>query len=270
MKTSEKLSIGQVYTRAELADMFGLGATTGGNLHTWIFRPDKQRFNSYWMFVTAKKTSDRPQVVDRLEDDILHTEGQAKQMTDSWIKNHIADGIEVVVFFRNKKNEYAGGGFRYEGVFEYRDHEEGSKPTKFRLVRVNDLDSLEEVAARDIEAEDLERGYREGAKRQTLTNKYERDPRARAAAVQLHGVRCIACGFLFSEFYGGHGDGYIQVHHLKSIASYGEVVEIDPAKDLTVVCSNCHSMIHRRPNEPLSIADLRAMIANAKAGSPKI
>ncbi len=263
MKISEKLSPGIVYTRAELAELCGLDATTGGQLHTWIFRPDRQRYESYWMFVTAKKASDRPEVVDRLDGDILHTEGQAKQMTDRWVMNHKADGLELLVFFRNKKNEYPGGGFRYEGIFEYVDHDKGSKPTSFRLRRVGD--ALESIAALDLEAEDIERGFREGSKRQILTNTYERDPKARAAAVRLHGVRCRACGFSFSEFYGSHGDGYIQVHHIKSISSYGETVEIDPAKDLTVVCSNCHSMIHRRPNQPLSIEDLRKII---KGGHP--
>lgn len=98
MFTSSKLSPGTIYTRAQLAEMFELPVTRGGNLRNWIFRPDKKRFTSYWLFVTSQKVRDMPQVVDTLDGDILHTEGQAKKMTDPWVKNHKADGIELLVF----------------------------------------------------------------------------------------------------------------------------------------------------------------------------
>ena len=42
-------------------------------------------------------------------------------------------------------------------------------------------------------------------------------------------------------------------------------VGVDPATDLAVVCSNCHRIIHRRAKRPLTVTDLRRMIADASA-----
>ncbi|HLG77135.1 MAG TPA: hypothetical protein VKX46_12025 [Ktedonobacteraceae bacterium] len=36
---------------------------------------------------------------------------------------------------------------------------------------------------------------------------------------------------------------------------------VDPATDMAVVCANCHRMIHRDPDRPLSIEELRQIIA---------
>jgi 5-methylcytosine-specific restriction protein A len=122
---------------------------------------------------------------------------------------------------------------------------------------------IDEIVARDIQAQEIEHEYGEGRHSHVLTSRYERDPRARAAAVKLHGTTCVACGFSFEVFYGDHGAGFIQVHHIRSIASYGGTVEVDPTKDMTVLCSNCHSMIHRSPNNPLTVQQLKALIEEA-------
>lgn len=127
------------------------------------------------------------------------------------------------------------------------------------------VESLEDITARDIEAEEIEQGlYAEGKQKTALVNKYERDKKVRAEAIRIQGLKCLACGFSFEDFYGKHGENYIQVHHLRSIASYGGEVQVSPEKDLAVVCSNCHSMIHRSPKTPLTIEDLRRIIEEAR------
>ncbi|MEX2491198.1 MAG: hypothetical protein WD425_05495 [Nitrospirales bacterium] len=88
---------------------------------------------------------------------------------------------------------------------------------------------------------------------------YERDPKNRAKAIEIHGTACMVCGLDFGEKYGDWGEGFIHVHHNKPISEAGEVL-INPAKDLSVVCPNCHAMIHRKRNETLSIEDLRGLI----------
>lgn len=137
---------------------------------------------------------------------------------------------------------------------------ENSSPTKFRLMRIEAIASVDRVVIEDLLAEDIERGFAEGAKSKVLRNTYERDPRARAEAIRIHGNRCAACGFSFGETYGPHGQGYIQVHHLKTIASYGQTVIVNPRNDMTVVCANCHSMIHRQPSNPLTVEELKELI----------
>jgi hypothetical protein len=61
-------------------------------------------------------------------------------------------------------------------------------------------------------------------------------------AKKFHGTRCQACELDFGERYGKIGQGFIEAHHLRPIATLEEGV---PVKYFAVLCSNCHRMIHR-------------------------
>jgi 5-methylcytosine-specific restriction protein A len=105
-------------------------------------------------------------------------------------------------------------------------------------------------------------GETEGAAVQYLATRYERKKINRDACIRIHGSSCAGCGFSFGNSYGELADGYIEVHHIESLAASGEVL-INPATDLVPLCSNCHSVVHRvRP--PLAIADLKAMVARMR------
>jgi 5-methylcytosine-specific restriction protein A len=41
-------------------------------------------------------------------------------------------------------------------------------------------------------------------------------------------------------------------------------VEINPATDLAILCSNCHRMIHRKPKLALTLDELRELIEKAR------
>jgi predicted HNH restriction endonuclease len=84
----------------------------------------------------------------------------------------------------------------------------------------------------------------EGAARQVLVNRYERDPAARRACVAHYGAACVVCGFNFSAVYGSTADGFIHVHHLKPLGEIATSYVVDPIVDLRPVCPNCHSVIH--------------------------
>lgn len=58
-------------------------------------------------------------------------------------------------------------------------------------------------------------------------------------------VFCEICGFDFSEKYGKVGQDFIEMHHLKPISKMNSN-ERTNLKDLVLLCSNCHSMIHRK------------------------
>lgn len=65
-------------------------------------------------------------------------------------------------------------------------------------------------------------------------------------------LECEVCGFDFARFYGARGDGYAEVHHLTPLHVTGPVAT--RMVDLSVLCANCHRMIHRgsrwlSPNE---------------------
>lgn len=104
----------------------------------------------------------------------------------------------------------------------------------------------------------------EGRSRAIVSRVRERSPRLRAAALEIHGYLCQVCGFDFEGTYGAWGRGFIEVHHVQELgAAPAEGVEVDPATDLAVVCSNCHRMIHRQAKRALTLTELRRIIVDA-------
>jgi 5-methylcytosine-specific restriction protein A len=63
---------------------------------------------------------------------------------------------------------------------------------------------------------------------------------------QLQGYICKACDFNFEARYGEVGKEFIEAHHTVPISSLIKAkIKLDPIQDFTVLCSNCHRMIHR-------------------------
>ena len=84
----------------------------------------------------------------------------------------------------------------------------------------------------------------------------------KAVALRQHGcLACEVCGFDFLQTYGERGREFIECHHTLPISSLGEHGKTS-LKDLALVCSNCHRMIHaRRPW--WSIDDAKAALNGA-------
>lgn len=108
----------------------------------------------------------------------------------------------------------------------------------------------------------LESGV-EGAPQMRYVTQYERDPALRRAAIALHGVTCVVCGFNFGKTYGELGDGFIHIHHLRPVAEMGGPSKVNPASDMVPVCANCHAIIHRRRDKTLSIDELKSAYEQA-------
>lgn len=106
----------------------------------------------------------------------------------------------------------------------------------------------------------LENEYFEGQKKSRLSSFYERNPKLRLAAIKIHGLSCKVCGFDFKYFYGDHGSGFIEVHHLKPVSTLEASTKLSPENDMTVVCSNCHRMLHRNRDMVLTPAQLKALL----------
>lgn len=100
----------------------------------------------------------------------------------------------------------------------------------------------------------------EGSGKKVLSTKYERDPKLREKAIEIHGFTCMACNFNFKDTYGDWGAGFIHVHHNKPLSDGQGVRLVNPATDMIVLCPNCHSMVHRKKNETLSLEQLKLMI----------
>jgi 5-methylcytosine-specific restriction protein A len=71
-------------------------------------------------------------------------------------------------------------------------------------------------------------------------------------------LACEVCSFDFSNFYGNLGKGFAECHHNVPLAEL-EKEKTVKLSELSVVCSNCHRMIHRiRPW--LTVSQLKDMI----------
>ena len=184
---SDVLKEGAVYSRtADLAPSFGI---TDATLNTGVFQPKGSR--SIWLFVTLKKTSDRTQYVDRLEGDVLHWEGQTSGRSDARIINHEADGNELLVFYRESKQQHPHAGFTYEGRFRYLSHESGA-PSSFVLQR---LSSSEEAEATN-RVEPFDPADIEDGRRKILIKIAQRQGQSqfRRALLSAYGGRCAITG----------------------------------------------------------------------------
>lgn len=72
-------------------------------------------------------------------------------------------------------------------------------------------------------------------------------------------LACEACGFDFLDFYGELGSGFAECHHVVPLAEVA-FARRTRLSDLTIVCANCHRMLHRaRP--VLTVDALRSLIA---------
>jgi 5-methylcytosine-specific restriction endonuclease McrA len=95
--------------------------------------------------------------------------------------------------------------------------------------------------------------YREGHKINVNSEIIVRNSELIKQKKQASNYKCEICGFSFKEQYGDIGSYYIEGHHLRSI-SQGE--RSSCLEDIALLCSNCHSMVHRK-NPPYNIDELK-------------
>ena len=82
------------------------------------------------------------------------------------------------------------------------------------------------------------------------------------ALLKKGSLECEICKFDFKDQYGMRGYNFAEIHHIKPISDYDDSTKTS-LKDLAVLCSNCHRMIHRK--EPwLDIEDLKRIIKEKK------
>ncbi len=109
-----------------------------------------------------------------------------------------------------------------------------------------------------------ESAFPEGKKRYKLHVSRERSTKlvrqAKARRMEQKGkLECEVCRLDFAKRYGPKGSGFIEGHHTIPVSTLKEGDKTDML-DLALVCSNCHSMLHRM--KPLiSVAELRELIA---------
>lgn len=112
MKTSKHLVLGEIYSRQTLSDRFHI---RDASIRNGVFRP--KGHDSAWLFVTERKTPDRTPYSYRLTNRALFMDGQTSGRTDYLIEDHQSLGLELLVFYRQYRDQYPEFGFRYEAHF---------------------------------------------------------------------------------------------------------------------------------------------------------
>lgn len=111
------------------------------------------------------------------------------------------------------------------------------------------------------EEQSAESFHMEGATIEERHKRYERSRINRNACIAIHGYKCEICGFDFEQVYGDIGRSFIEVHHIEPISSFALPKYVDPRNDLIPLCSNCHSIIHRK-QPPYTPVEIKEIISN--------
>ncbi len=110
---------------------------------------------------------------------------------------------------------------------------------------------------------DEEIAFPEGAVQYRMHKTRERHPelvkQAKERALAVNGkLTCECCSFDFGQIYGKAGVGYIEVHHNVPVSQL-QAGASTKLSDLTLLCSNCHRIIHRR-RPWLTVEQLRTIL----------
>lgn len=111
-----------------------------------------------------------------------------------------------------------------------------------------------------LDEEEEEKQRLEGRMTESKVLRRQRNRQARQQCLEASGYKCYICGFDFEKTYGEIGKGFLEVHHKRPISTYEEEHEI-PQSELVALCSNCHSMVHRR-KEAMDVDELKNLVQN--------
>ncbi len=124
------------------------------------------------------------------------------------------------------------------------------------------IDKLGRISGTSIQPEDAEDIFTEGKEKFTNHKSYEQNSllskKKKETVLKEKGyLFCEACGFDFHKIYGERGYGFIECHHNKPVSEMdgeGDVL----LEDLSLLCSNCHKIIHRA--KPwMTVAELKGI-----------
>ena len=114
----------------------------------------------------------------------------------------------------------------------------------------------------DETEEEAEKRQVEGRVTEAKVLRRQRNRAARERCLIESGYKCYICDFNFEKVYGEIGKGFLEVHHKRPISTYDEEHEI-PQSELVALCSNCHSMVHRR-KEAMDVDELKSIVQNKR------
>jgi hypothetical protein len=257
--TFNNLQIGKQYDRPYLAQVWGYE-----DFHAIAKGAVTPRATPYIiLFITREKQEFQTQYEDHLENGVLEIEGETNHTADDRMINAAKKGDQIHLFYRDRHHM----SFTYYGqIYLVRYEKHTDSPSRFTFLVPS------EHPDENLQTELLTHGQpneefmpdAEGRRviRQHIS--YERSPKNRKRALEIHGNFCLSCGFSFDEFYGlSHARGFIEMHHVKSITKIDNA-PVDPAVDIIPLCSNCHSMAHRGKDRILTVEEIKNLLKRKK------
>lgn len=252
---------GEAYDRPQLAKLWGYKSSSA--IARGIVTPANSK--CIVLFITRIKQNSLRQYDDYFKDDHLHIDGEDNHASDVRIVNAKSNGDSIILFFREKHHTL----FVYYGNIQLEHHElnTSSEPSRFIFATRKSMITSENALKAELATHGVSDinypGAKEGRKILKRHYVYERSAKNRTNAIMIHGTRCKVCGFDFNEFYGKElARDYIEIHHIEPLS--GRKEDVNPGTDLIPLCSNCHSMTHRKFGSVTSIEDLRNSIRGMK------
>lgn len=143
---------------------------------------------------------------------------------------------------------------RLEGLKFYiaflQDQQSNTVDESEKTPEINEVDNYDDVME-----------YIEGEDTDVESKRYERSQRARKKCIQEKGCKCYVCQFDFEAVYGKElGEGFIEIHHVVPLAVRSQMegaYHLNPITDLVPLCSNCHSMVHKKRGQVMDVDDLK-------------
>jgi 5-methylcytosine-specific restriction enzyme A len=257
----EKLIIGNSYTRDTLAEKWGYKSRQA--ISRGIVTPANE--DKIMLFVTKIKQKSDTQYNDYfIEKDLLHIEGETSHFNDNRLINAEVNNDSIYLFYRSIHHTP----FVYYGEVYLADWKIfKEKPSIFIFSPIKSLALSAGINSTEQQKTGSNEGFiadPEGEKISKTHVTYERSIKNRAKAIEIHGTVCKVCGFDFDKFYGAElAKHYIEIHHIIPLSELNKTTNINISTDLIPLCSNCHSMIHRR-REALSVEELKNRIRLVK------
>ncbi|WP_157797121.1 HNH endonuclease [Clostridium sp. CT7] len=113
-----------------------------------------------------------------------------------------------------------------------------------------------------------DRVFQEGKRYLTTHKKIERNPKVIKLSKELfkkeHGkLYCEVCNTDFYAKYGDWGKDYIEGHHENPLSEFDDMREVN-IREIRMLCSNCHRMIHRNRKKCLTVEELKNIFVGQK------
>lgn len=170
--------------------------------------------------------------------------------------------------FSSSDPEYVGKGLEGGGRLDKEIWKEfADDPVRLGSLAASIREGVIELDSTAVVVESEDDGFLEGRVLERVHKVRERNrplvlKKLKKVKAETGRVRCEVCDFDFFEVYGELGEDFAECHHRVPISEMSTPRKTK-LEDLSVVCSNCHRVVHR--SKPmLSIEQLRDVVRSRR------